>query len=670
MPYPYTLMPDGHTLEPDEDQQPTELPSWLASYIYAYVSPTPENDFPPASTASTTPAPNPVTGLAPFDTGPSPYHTPEYTQYGQPPSTEEEAERRRQRIENARQRFKNARRPATNAPPPPVIDEVPDFADLGLIDSEPLPLSDSPDWPGGVPLSQGQNLHADHFLSIEDDTMVREMLIGIKRDGIPPKAFVNDYLSQYAEWGWDDLSSARTLQVLEIIRNSDWDEWLERADSGSVETVAQDQANDWIEGLVIIDAGSRKVVLNKTGVLGPGGQQYVGLQDYEVEALRGLELIFVHNHTNDTGASDDDLNSAFDAGAEMLMVVTSKGYEYVYIRGRNGMVKVRDEKASYEVGPEIPEETEELRIRSEKQARAYQDDSPEYVFRQEEPGFIDRLVNAAKELNLDTALPVSELISLILKKVKEDIRAFGSAAVAFYGYGDANIVGPASDLKDLLDGALPYWKTAEVTGVDPARLAQLVLWEDSARSSNPLETWHFESSYSFFIPKLRPTSFGPAQIQVRTAVDMLTNHPEAFDDFSLLTDGLEEKGNWIPEEVARQLWYNQEFSIRVAGAYLMDFETRLKPYLRQLGVVVSDRHIDEPYISIRELQLLAVVGYNQGWDHALADLQGLYDTEGAREVVDGIRRTLNIQYVHNVLSKKNEALVSYGLLYGEYREEE
>ena len=40
---------------------------------------------------------DPVTGLAPFDTGPSVFHTHEYTQYVQPPSSKEEAERREQR---------------------------------------------------------------------------------------------------------------------------------------------------------------------------------------------------------------------------------------------------------------------------------------------------------------------------------------------------------------------------------------------------------------------------------------------------------------------------------------------------------------------------------------------------------------------------------------------
>ena len=394
--------------------------------------------------------------------------------------------------------------------------------------------------------------------------------MGLKREGMPSDAYISDFVSQFAEWGWDDFSSALALQVLANVRNSHWDETFAYADADFVEVVAQDLGNDWIEGLVILDAKTGDILLDVTGVERADGSQYVGLQDTDVAALRelGLELIFIHNHPNGTKASYDDLKSAFDAGAKLLIVITSKGQEYVYIRGRYGMVEVRDEKASYEVGLRNPEETEGLRTRSEAQARKYLEDSPEYVFLQEDPRFINRLRSAAEELKLDTALPVSALINLILNTVNEDVRAFGSAAVEFYGYGDTNIAGTAWDFKDLLGGAttaLPYWKTAEMTGVDPALLAQLVLWEDSARSLNPLETLHFESAYYFFIQAWRPTSLGPAQIKVTTAVDMLTSHPEAFDDFSLLTDGLkDEEGNWSPEEVARQLWHNREFSIRVA----------------------------------------------------------------------------------------------------------
>ena len=120
--------------------------------------------------------------------------------------------------------------------------------------------------------------------------------------------------------------------------------------------------------------------------MGAGGQQYVGLQDYEVEALKGLPLIFVHNHPNDTGASDEDLRSAYDAGAKLLIVITRDGREQVYIRGRGRMVLVRDEQASYEVGSPTLDETIELAMKSAKQVAAYLDDSPELVFLQDQQG--------------------------------------------------------------------------------------------------------------------------------------------------------------------------------------------------------------------------------------------------------------------------------------------
>ena len=341
------------------------------------------------------PQPEPAAGPPAFDAGPSPNYTQEVTSYAQPPSSEAEARRREERKERAKQRWEKARKQASAAPTPPETVEVADFDDLGWLDSEPLPLSDSPDWPGGVPLSQGQSLHVDHLLSIEDDTMVREMLIGIKRDGIPPAAFVNDYLSQFAEWGWDDLSSARTLQVLETVRNSDWDDLLAQADRELIETTAQDLADNTIEGLIVIDAKTGETLLNRTGVLGAGGSQYVGLQDHEVDAFAGLDLIFVHNHPNGSDASEADLRAALAAGAEMLMVVTPQGYEYVYIRGANGMVRMRAEEASYKVGPGTAAEHVLLEAKSWEQARRNQVNPPEFVFLQSDPEVVANMdVNA------------------------------------------------------------------------------------------------------------------------------------------------------------------------------------------------------------------------------------------------------------------------------------
>ena len=79
--------------------------------------------------------------------------------------------------------------------------------------------------------------------------------------------------------------------------------------------------------MVIIHAKTGDTLLDVTGVELADGSQYVGLQDTDVEALRelGLELIFVHNHPNGTEASYDDLKSAFDAGAKLLIVITPSG---------------------------------------------------------------------------------------------------------------------------------------------------------------------------------------------------------------------------------------------------------------------------------------------------------------------------------------------------------
>ena len=189
-------------------------------------------------------------------------------------------------VERARQERESARngQSQSNVQVIPVIptDLARDVA-LEIVSEEPVVRED---WHDTTPLTHLQAEYVDHLLAVETDSLAREVLLGLKREGMPSEAYVRDFMFQFAEWGWDDLSSALAWQVLANVRNSHWDATFAYADADYVEAVAQDQANDWIEGLVIIDAGSGKVVLRKTGVWGPGGQQYVGLQDYEVEGLK------------------------------------------------------------------------------------------------------------------------------------------------------------------------------------------------------------------------------------------------------------------------------------------------------------------------------------------------------------------------------------------------
>ena len=142
--------------------------------------------------------------------------------------------------------------------PPPPIPVPPDLADLigslqqqiGALNSgqavrkDPAP-SKQAQTPatnefGDTPLTQGQSLHVDHLLSVETDSLAREVLITLRREGLPPKSQWNDFMTQYARWSWDFESDAQALATLDTIAKSDWDEWLEQADSAPVESTAQD----------------------------------------------------------------------------------------------------------------------------------------------------------------------------------------------------------------------------------------------------------------------------------------------------------------------------------------------------------------------------------------------------------------------------------------------
>ena len=500
--------------------------------------------------------------------------------------------------------------------------------------------------------------------------------MGLKREGMPSDAYISDFVSQFAEWGWDDLSSALALQVLASVRNSDWDEWLGHADSAPVETTAQDLGNDRIEGLVILDANTGDTLLDVTGVELTDGSQYVGLQDTDVEALRelGLELIFIHNHPNGTEASYDDLKSAFDAGAKLLIVITPQGQEYVYIRGRYGMVEVRDEKASYEVSPATLRETRELVARSKAQARAFEDDSPELIFRQGEPGFKVKLIQFARTLGSD-----SDLETLTELEILQEV--LNNPELSDFVDPYAEDYYERKEYVTILKRASYIRKTAEVTGVEPALLAMVQLWEDYGMHNNPPASLGEHGSYTFvyaanlFPPRHffrtffggREKSFGLAQIQIPNAINMLNRYPDWFKDLDLPVDdmqnvwgGYELQDGWSNYDVGYQLYMNEAFNIRVAGVLIARLQSEVRNLLKGVGV--------EPYISPHEQLMLATGAYNQGMNQLKTGLSKRAQKSIAN-VIEGVGKTVDIDYVHRVLSMEDEALERYGLFYGGYQDE-
>ena len=71
-------------------------------------------------------------------------------------------------------------------------------------------------------------------LSVETDTLAREVLITLKRDGLPPRSQWNEFMAPYALFSWAAASDALAWATLAIIAQSDWDEWLGHADSAPV----------------------------------------------------------------------------------------------------------------------------------------------------------------------------------------------------------------------------------------------------------------------------------------------------------------------------------------------------------------------------------------------------------------------------------------------------
>ena len=163
---------------------------------------------PAAPYNSPTPEPKPVTGPPAFDTGPSPYLAQEVTHFAQPPSTGEEAERRRQRIDKARQRFKNARRPVTNTQTPLDVSqpkEIPDIDEIKFRDTA---------WAQEFPVNL---VDLEFHLAAQHNPLLKEVQLICQHEAVPLTLRENPdlFLSLCAEHGIDEKNDAEARAYLD-----------------------------------------------------------------------------------------------------------------------------------------------------------------------------------------------------------------------------------------------------------------------------------------------------------------------------------------------------------------------------------------------------------------------------------------------------------------------
>lgn len=291
---------------------------------------------------------------------------------------------------------------------------------------------------------------------------------------------------------------------------------------------------------------------------------------------------------------------------------------------------------------------------------------------QEEADFTANIMGFARRLGKDANLETASETSLLQVIFEEDIST--SDMLKSLRITGAFEYERLSEYITVLRRALYIREAAEHTGVNPAALAMVQLWEDSAMHSTPLaslvEHGSYWWAYSTNVQPGKENSFGLSQVQIPVAIAMLNQHPEWFDDLNLPRERMQEvqaghelQDGWSNYDVGYQLYMNEEFNIRVAGAYLAHLQHEFRERLKTHGVVVSDEITNQPQISSHDLLMLAAVAYNQGTGWLNERFSERYNAGGPAEVLEGVKETVGLTYVDNVFSMKDEALEKYGLVY-------
>ena len=208
-------------------------------------------------------------------------------------------------------------------------------------------------------LSDEQKLRIDYLLGTEHDPLVRSMLLALKHEGIPGHLSFDEYMGRFAEWGLVEESDQRAWQV--------------------IQDNIEDLTNDRWKSARAIDLNSGEEVLVRAG-----SKEAVFLQDKHKRMLEGRDIALIHNHHNNSPASDSDLQAALDLGVMFLVLVTPAGLQYHYRRSGDKMKLVEVINNPAYVALPSPQEDEESRAAYEAQIIAEWDNPAEIMMRQGE----------------------------------------------------------------------------------------------------------------------------------------------------------------------------------------------------------------------------------------------------------------------------------------------
>ncbi len=227
-----------------------------------------------------------------------------------------------------------------------------------------------------------------YYMSAQEDQLVRGVAISLKHEKFILHYLDNptEYLKRFATYTWDEESDEAAEEFIqwyverfrpELERQRDID-WAGGAES-DLEYWIRDVANDERESVIVYDLESGETLFVRYG-----DKNSVALQDWQQKLAQGRNIVLIHNHPNNTGASLADLSAAAWLDAELMIVVNPDGTLHRYALEGDEMVALEPVHNPDYVAPADPVETLAADVAYWAQTLRELGNPPEMVMRQGE----------------------------------------------------------------------------------------------------------------------------------------------------------------------------------------------------------------------------------------------------------------------------------------------
>ena len=274
------------------------------------------------------------------------------------------------------------RSPKTSSEPSPP-DIMPDIEEPDLAATDPEFA-----WSSEQPYLSMNIADLSYYISAQQDELVRSVTISLQHEKFILAYLENpvEYLKNFAEYGWDEESDeaaeafiqwhvSRFRSELEEQRELSWSAGVE----SDIEYSIRDVTNDERESVIVYDLDAGETLFVRAGA-----KNTVTLQKIHQTLAEGHNIIVIHNHPNNTGASLADFSAAAWLDAEYMIVVNPDGRQHHHRRIGDRMVALAPVQNLDYVAPADPLETLAADLAYFLQRLREIGNPPERVMRQEE----------------------------------------------------------------------------------------------------------------------------------------------------------------------------------------------------------------------------------------------------------------------------------------------